>query len=166
MARLSPSLFSTHSDAEAPSNCWETPDYIFAELHQEFNFTIDLAANEYNAKLPRYFSPKQNSLWQEWTGRGWLNPPYGRGLAKWVAKAYRAVHELQTAELIVLLIPARPDTAYWHDYILHDKAQEIRFRRGRISFWARSKALLNPAPFPSAVVVYRREEVHVPCKFA
>lgn len=33
-----------------------------------------------------------------------------------------------------MLIPARTDTSYFHDYIFHGKADEVRFIRGRLTF--------------------------------
>ena len=58
---------------------------------------------------------------------------------------------------IVLLIPARTDTAYFHDYI-YGKA-EIRFVRGRLRFTDDNGNAADPAPFPSMVVIYNGERV-------
>ena len=74
------------------------------------------------------------------------NPPYSQ-ISKWVQKAYEESHKDGT--IVVLLIPARTDTRYFHDYILH--RSEIRFIRGRIKF---SDAKHN-APFPSMIVIFR-----------
>lgn len=71
------------------------------------------------------------------------NPPYGREIGKWVKKAH------DSSALTVMLIPARTDTSYWHDYIF-GKA-EVRFVRGRLKFGDGK----NSAPFPSAVVIFR-----------
>lgn len=79
--------------------------------------------------------------------RVFCNPPYGRELHKWVEKAYK---EKDRAELIVMLIPARTDTKYFHEYIYH-KA-EIRFIRGRLKFGN----AINGAPFPSMLVIFKR----------
>ena len=49
-----------------------------------------------------------------------------------------------------MLLPARTDTKWFHDYIL-GKA-EIRFLKGRLKFGGCN----NSAPFPSMVVVFRR----------
>ena len=57
---------------------------------------------------------------------------------------------------IVMLIPARTDTSYFHDYI-YGKA-EIRFLRGRLKFEDENGAAMNPAPFPSMVVIYRKAQ--------
>jgi site-specific DNA-methyltransferase (adenine-specific) len=77
-----------------------------------------------------------------------LNPPYGRNLKDWVRKGYEEGQKDNT--MVVMLIPARTDTQYWHDYVM--KADEIRFVRGRIKFGDGT----NSAPFPSAVVVFRK----------
>lgn len=49
---------------------------------------------------------------------------------------------------VVCLLPARTDTAWWHDYCMKG---EITFIRGRLKFGGCS----NPAPFPSAIVVFK-----------
>jgi len=74
-----------------------------------------------------------------------MNPPYGREIGKWVKKAYESA---QSGATVVCLVPARTDTAWWHDYCAKG---EIRFVRGRLKFGG-SK---NSAPFPSAVVIFR-----------
>ena len=76
-----------------------------------------------------------------------INPPYGRELSLWVEKCYKENQKNKTT--IVLLIPARTDTKYWHDFIFN-KANKIIFIKGRINF-SNSK---NSAPFPSAIIVY------------
>lgn len=78
-----------------------------------------------------------------------MNPPYGRGIYLWVKKAYESVVS-GNAEIVVCLLPARTDTAWWHDYCLKGK---VEFLRGRIHF-SNSK---NPAPFPSVLVVFDRD---------
>lgn len=77
------------------------------------------------------------------------NPPYGRQIGEWVKKAYEESRKPNT--LVVMLIPARTDTKWFHDYIL-GKA-EIRFIRGRLKFGGAD----NAAPFPSMVVVFRHK---------
>lgn len=80
--------------------------------------------------------------------------PYGREIGKWVQKAFE---EARGGYPIVLLIPARTDTAYFHDYI-YGKA-EIRFVRGRLRFTDDDGNAADPAPFPSMVVIYNGERV-------
>lgn len=133
--------FSSNTDI------WETPQAFFEELNREFHFETDVCALQENAKCDRFFSPETDGLSQEWFGHCWCNPPYGRRIGKWVEKA-------ATSEaLTVMLLPARTDTAWFHDYCL---GREIRFIRGRIKFGG---AKYN-APFPSMIVIFdgRRHE--------
>ena len=132
------------------NDCWETPPKFFEELNKEFDFDTDVCALPENAKCPHYYSPEVDGLHQNWTGTCWCNPPYGRQIGKWVEKAY--VSSLLGAT-VVMLLPARTDTAWFHDYI-YGKA-EIRFVRGRIKFVGANSG----APFPSMVVVFRGKEL-------
>ena len=132
------------------NDCWETPPKFFEELNREFDFDTDVCALPENTKCPHYYSPEVDGLRQNWTGTCWCNPPYGRQIGKWVEKAY--VSSLLGAT-VVMLLPARTDTAWFHDYI-YGKA-EIRFVRGRIKFVGANSG----APFPSMVVVFRGKEL-------
>lgn len=112
---------------------WETPQSLFDDLDKKYHFTTDLAARKDNSKCPQFIDPSENSLTVDWTkykGNLFLNPPYGRDLRKWVQKAYES--SLNRNGQIVLLIPARTDTSYWHDFIFN-KAHII-FMRGRVKF--------------------------------
>lgn len=131
---------------------WCTPKSFFAELDAEFNFTLDAAATDKSAKCASYFTPETDGLNNPWSVSGgavFCNPPYGREIGKWVRKAYE---EAQSGTTVVLLIPSRTDTTYFHDYI-YGKA-EIRFVRGRLKFTDEDGRESDPAPFPSMVVIY------------
>lgn len=133
-------MFSSKSDK------WETPQDFFDELNREFGFSLDVCALPGNAKTTRYYTPSQDGLAQPWEGVVWCNPPYGRQIGKWVE---RAVLSAEAGAVVVMLLPARTDTKWFHEYI-YGKA-EIRFVRGRLRFGGAA----NPAPFPSMVVVFR-----------
>lgn len=126
------------------TDLWETPQSFFDQLNNEFGFDLDVCALPENAKCDRYYTSDDDGLKQKWSGVCWCNPPYGRQIGKWVEKAYKADCT------VVMLLPARTDTAWFHDYI-YGKA-EICFVRGRLKFGG---AKWN-APFPCMVVVYRR----------
>lgn len=128
---------------------WSTPQSFFNKLDWKYRFDLDVCATPENAKCQRYFTKKENGIAQSWEGaRVWMNPPYGRDETKrWVRKAWL---EREKAKIIVGLVPARTDTAWFHDYI-HGRAQEF-FIRGRLKF-GDSK---NSAPFPSLVFVFRK----------
>lgn len=132
------------------TNDWSTPQAFFDELNKEFNFTLDPCATNENAKCNKYFTVEDDGLKQDWSNDVvFMNPPYGREIKYWVKKAYE---ESLKGATVVCLIPSRTDTAYWHDYIF-GKADDIRFLRGRLKF-GDSK---NPAPFPSAIIIYKGE---------
>ena len=133
---------------------WETPKWLFDELNEEFEFKLDLAATEKNSKTELYFSEDINALDSDWGGYGnmFCNPPYESKLQNdFIKKAYEESLKPDVG-IIVLLIPARTDTRRWHDYIL-GKA-EIRFLKGRLKFESDGVPHKNPAPFPSAVVIF------------
>lgn len=130
------------------SNEWATPQNLFDELNDDFNFTLDPCATDENAKCSKYFTLEDDGLSKDWSNDVvFMNPPYGREIKKWIKKAYE---ESLNGATVVCLIPARTDTTYWHDFIFK-KTNDIRFLRGRLKF-GNSK---NSAPFPSAIVVYR-----------
>lgn len=127
------------------TDMWATPQVTFDELAAEFGpFDVDVCASADNAKCARYFTRVDDGLSQSWSGRCWMNPPYGREIKAWMRKAFESC---QSGAFVVCLVPARTDTAWWHDYAMKG---EIRFIRGRLKF-GNAK---NSAPFPSAVVVF------------
>lgn len=128
---LSQVLFSSQSDH------WYTPPYFYGELDREFGFNFDpcpLMSSEDGAKI-------------KWTGRVFCNPPYSKIAAFLRRGLYHLA--LRDCEILVYLIPARTDTAWFHDYI-YGKA-EIRFIRGRLKFGGEK----NNAPFPSMLAIFR-----------
>jgi phage N-6-adenine-methyltransferase len=125
---------------------WETPADLFAVLNDEFHFDLDVCAQPATAKCSRYYTPEIDGLVQEWQGVCWCNPPYGREIVKWMAKAH--VSATSGIATIVCLVPARTDTQWWWNYAQYG---EVRFLPGRLTFGN----AVNSAPFPSAVVIFR-----------
>uniref|UniRef100_A0A6M3IYU3 Putative methyltransferase n=1 Tax=viral metagenome TaxID=1070528 RepID=A0A6M3IYU3_9ZZZZ len=115
---------------------WRTPKALYARLDAEFHFDFD----------PCPVDPDFDGLAVEWGERNFVNPPYGREIGKWCAKA---LEEARKGKLVVMLIPARTDTRWWHEYIM--KADEIRLIKGRLRFDDGTVG----APFPSVVVVLK-----------
>ena len=125
---------------------WATPQAFFDEQDARWHFTLDVCAAAENAKCARHYTRASDGLSQSWAGeRCWMNPPYGRAIGHWMRKAYE---ESQGGALVVCLVPARTDTAWWHDYAAKG---EVRFLRGRLKFGDGK----NSAPFPSALVVFK-----------
>lgn len=123
---------------------WATPQDFFDEYNGIYDFELDVCATPENAKCKRFFTAADDGLKQEWRGRCWMNPPYGRGIGAWVKKAYESA---QAGATVVCLLPSRTDTKWWHDYCMRGA---IRFVRGRLYFGSGP----GRAPFPSAVVVF------------
>ncbi len=128
------------------SAVWGTPQGFFDDLHREFRFEVDVCALPDNAKCPRYFTADDDGLAQAWAPAVcWMNPPYGRDVGRWMAKALEASRRGAT---VVALVPSRTDTRWWHENAVRG---EVRFVPGRLRFGGSDVG----APFPSAVVVFR-----------
>lgn len=126
------------------SDEWETPQELFDELDKKYHFQTDVCALPKNAKCKVFYTPEDDGLKKDWTGVCWMNPPYGRQIGRWVRKAYESA---QAGATVVCLLPARTDTAWWHDYCMKG---EITFIRGRLKFGGSKTG----APFPRAIVVF------------
>lgn len=125
---------------------WPTPQDFFDKCNEEFGpLELDVCADDVNHKCPRYFTRETNGLAQDWApARVWMNPPYGREIGDWMRKAWV---ESTRGAFVVCLVPARTDTAWWHDYA---SKGTVRFIRGRLKFGGHE----NSAPFPSALVIF------------
>lgn len=131
--RLNAGMMSSTTDE------WATPQDFFDGLNQEFGFGLDVCATAENAKCDAYYTKKQNGLAQAWHKSAavcWMNPPYGRQIGAWMKKAYE---ESQKGVTVVCLVPARTDTAWWHDYAMRGS---VRFVRGRLKFGGGAKTAL------------------------
>ena len=146
-------FYSSPQAMSSQDDTWTTPKDFFNKVSKEFNFTLDAAALKSSALCDEYYGPDhqnpeyRDALSIDWitTGDVWLNPPYGKDIKKFMAKAAK---EHQRGLTIVSLVPARTDTAWFQDYCL---PYEVTYIRGRLKF-GDSK---NSAPFPSALVVMR-----------
>ncbi len=174
---------------------WGTPQWLFDQLDEEFQFNLDPAATDENAKCRIHFTKtKGDGLKQMWVsvgeddrgntmfvpGRVFCNPPYGKaekacpadhsqcvkkkcvkrgyhidedvpGVGDWVRKAHEQFVEGK-AELVVMLLPARTDTDWFHEYIYQKPNVTIRFLRGRVAFEGGE----HTSTFPSMVVVWQK----------
>lgn len=127
---------------------WSTPQDFFDKLNDEFHFTLDVCADENNHKCEHYYTKEIDGLIRPWIGTVWCNPPYGRKIGEWVR---RALFASVAGNTVVMLLPARTDTKWFHDYIYKRDNVEIRFIKGRLKFGG----CKNSAPFPSMVVIFR-----------
>lgn len=126
--------------SKSPS--YSTPEWLYTDLNAEFHFNDDPCPLSDNGI---------DGLLREWGTRVYCNPPYGRHIGKWMMKAYQ---ESQNGKLVVCLVPSRTDTRWWQQWVMKSSneliADEVRFIPGRLTF----EGQVNPAPFPSAIVIY------------
>ena len=133
-------MFSSKTDL------WATPQELFDKYNAIYHFETDVCATPENAKCDKFYTPEMDGLKQEWKGVCWCNPPYGRQIGKWVEKGCKSF------ATVVMLLPARTDTKWFHDYCL--PYGKIEFLRGRLNFGGCETS----APFPSMIVVFEAEK--------
>lgn len=130
------------------SDEWETPRELFDELDKEFDFDLDVCATSQNTQCVRFFDMSDDGLVQDWgNATVWCNPPYSN-IKAWAAKCSK--HN----GIAVMLLPARTDTLWFHDYCYNKPNSEVRFIKGRLRFSGTSK----DATFPSMLVIFRNGE--------
>lgn len=131
---------------------WATPKLFFEELNNKYHFTLDPCSTKENHKCNKYYTKEDNGLEKSWMGeRVYVNPPYGRKISKWVEKAY---NENKKGTFIVMLLPARTDTKWFHNYIY--KKHKIEFIKGRLKFNDGKQS----APFPSMLVIMLGDDIN------
>ncbi|EPM3143780.1 DNA N-6-adenine-methyltransferase [Escherichia coli] len=132
------------------SDCWRTPSLIFRNLHREFSFTLDGAATEHDALLPRFTDDIHN---QSWVGeRVFCNPPF--------SMAEQFLVKSSEADLAVFLIPHRANTSYWLRHIYsNNHCHEIRILHRAVKFLppAGHNGLAIRSPFSAAIVIFKTE---------
>lgn len=134
-------LFSSKSDE------WSTPYDLFEKLNKEFNFTLDPCSSDLNYLCDYHFTKEDDGLSKDWGGNVvFCNPPYS-DIKNWVKKCY--LESFKPGTTIVMLVPSRTDTKWFHEYIYG--YAEIRFIKGRLRF---SGSTQN-CTFPSLIAIYR-----------
>ena len=89
-----------------------TPIDIWANLKQEFDFTLDACASHKNHLVDKYYTIDENCLIQDWTGEVvYCHPLFDMHIGKFVEKC------AESKCLSVLLLPASTHTRYFHKFI-------------------------------------------------
>ena len=137
------------------SNEWETPQWLFDELNNEFKFTLDPCSTDENTKCKKHYTINDNGIMQDWSKDVvFMNPPYGGQTRKWIEHSY--LESLKGA-IVVCLIVSATDRSYWHDYIF-PFASQIRWVRGRLKFGD----AISTAPFASAIIIFDSNKEYNP----
>ena len=136
----------------AKSDLWGTPQDFFDKLDSLYGFTLDPCCTTDSKKCDKHYTQADDGLSKSWKDETvFVNPPYS-DIVSWADKSRREAFENNAK--VVMLIPSRTDTKYWHNHIM--KASEIFFVKGRLKFVDPTVSTSNSAPFPSAVVVFER----------
>jgi phage N-6-adenine-methyltransferase len=148
------------------SDNWATPQAFFDKMNEKYGpFDLDVCASHENHKVARYctkeglFEGFAKEPWLKYGtdgfkarwhvyGKCWMNPPYGREIAVWIAKAS---YEAAMGATVVCLLPARTDTKWFHTFCYNKANVTVEFLKGRLKFGNAT----NAAPFPSMVVVFK-----------
>lgn len=113
------------------SSEYETPEWLFDRLDSIFSFDLDPCASDLSHMVKHYFTKEQDGLNRDWGKSSvFINPPYS-DCSAWVKAAHD--HHLETRSDAAVLIPARTDTRYWHNYIWKG-ANFVLFIKGRLKF--------------------------------
>ncbi len=127
---------------QSKNQSYETPNSLYLKLDEIFHFTRDACASAENAKCSQYWSEENSCLDKEWDGVNWVNPPY-KNMKTFIKKAF----DSRDSSVSVLLIPARTNTKWWHDYCMKG---EVWFICGRPKF----KGCIHGLPQPLALVIF------------
>lgn len=109
------------------SDNYKTPDWFYDVLNSEFNFDFDPCP--YNEEE---ITPETDGLLKEWGKVNFVNPPYSRKLKE--AFINKAIQESEKGKKVVMLLPVSTSTKIFHDRILPNISEPIRFIKGRIKF--------------------------------
>lgn len=144
-------LFSKKTDE------WETPKDLFDKLNNIFSFTLDPCATVNNAKCKKFYTKDQNGLLKSWKNETvFCNPPYSQ-IKLWVKKCYEEFKLNKVT--VILLLPARTDTKYFHEFISGNAL--LFFIKGRLHF----NNSINSAPFPSIIAVFTNKKIFTNSKY-
>ena len=133
---------------------WYTPLSLFSVLNSEFHFDLDPCAEITNRLgVKNFFTIHDDGLSKNWClyNSIFINPPYGRSIYKWIEKAYNTFIDSNHSITIVLLLPVRTDTKWFHNFLYNDFCS-IRFLKGRVKFCPNG----NSAPFPSMICIFKK----------
>lgn len=135
---------------QVPNDNWATPDWLFAKLDDQYQFTLDPCADHLNHKCAKYFTKQDDGLTQSWDGeRVFMNPPYGRSeLPMWMKKAS------ESDALVVALVPVSTSARWWRQYVFGE-SDVIEYLPKRVKFGG-SKG----SPRFDSAIVYFKTSIH------
>ena len=138
------------------TDVWLTPPSLLAKLG---HFDLDPCSplDRPWDTADHHFTIEDDGLAQSWNKypRVWMNPPYGRGMDKWMLKLKN--HAKMGGSGIALIF-ARTETKTFFDHVWDD-ADAILFIKGRIKFCTPDGKEAGTAGSPSVLIAYGQQEV-------
>lgn len=129
---------------------WATPEYFYNALDKEFGFDFDPCPLNEGEILP-----ENDGLIKDWGRANFINPPYTVELKK--KFIIKAVEESKKGKLCVMLLPVMgTSTKLFHEIILSNISEPIRFIKGRIKFKGlntKGEYVSNKSPMHDSMIV-------------
>ena len=128
---------------------WRSPRKLVQSLDNEFDFTIDLAADKTNSVCDRYYSEQDDALKQSWKGeRGFCNPPFSK-VEQFLSKAGEC-------DIAAFIVAARTQTSYFLKQVFgNPHCHEIRFLHRGVKFLHPDGIPSVRSPLPICILIYR-----------
>ena len=99
-----------------------TPDVIWCQLKEKYNFTVDACASDKNYLLPKYWTKENSALEKNWDNEiVYCHPMYDINIPKFIKKA------VESKCITVFLLPASTNAEYFHKYLYKKDNVDIRF---------------------------------------
>jgi hypothetical protein len=148
------------------SSDFNTPPWILDLVRQlsPNGIGLDPCSNEHSmVNATTTYTIKDNGLALSWRGYGlvFVNPPHStspHNIEPWMEKArvefldQRPSRYDRKSDHLVMLIPAKPDTAWFHD--VATKFAVRCFLRGRPRYWLNGAVTPGPGKFASMVTYH------------
>lgn len=134
---------------------WYTPPELLHLVYQVMSIDLDPCSPDVpTVDASNFFTKKDDGLLHDWFGNVFLNPPYGRGIGRWIEKL---VSEYQSGKVLnaIVLIPGRTDTKWFAELVSH--VDIACFITGRVSFIEPSGLRRSGGMFPSIICFLSRD---------
>jgi phage N-6-adenine-methyltransferase len=135
------------------TDVWLTPPHILKSLGGGAGFDLDPCASIDRPwdTARHHYTIEDDGLAQEWFGRVWCNPPYGKAMNPFLKKMVEHGNG-------IVLIFARTETRAFFDYVW-DHANAILFIKGRLKFHTPDGKVAGTAGSPSVLIAYGEDNV-------
>ncbi len=142
----------SHQSHKMLNDEWLTPPHILKPLGE---FDLDPCAPLVRPwdTARRHYHKQMDGLIQPWTGRVWLNPPYGGATDRWLSRLVQHGNG-------IALIFARTETRMFFDHVW-PRASALLFLQGRLTFHTvDGKPAAHNGGAPSVLIAFGEGNTH------